>query len=180
MERRGIKHFQIPLPAHKEAGVVIPKEDMLKVVLILLDPKNYPVLVHCNKGKHRTGCTIACLRKVKGWAPSEVLEEYRFYSAPKSRSLDEAFFGAFDCTEITLVAQKAGLIPMLPSPPYSQPSSLRRVSTVERTPENQTAVSNATSASANSGTTGTAVLQSGPTPEEVAAVGKKLQTLSVE
>jgi tyrosine-protein phosphatase SIW14 len=180
MERRGIKHFQIPLPAHKEAGVVIPKEDMLKVVLILLDPKNYPVLVHCNKGKHRTGCTIACLRKVKGWAPSEVLEEYRFYSAPKSRSLDEAFFGAFDCTEITLVAQKAGLIPMLPSPPYSQPSSLRRVSTVERTPENQTAVSNATSASANSGTTGTAVLQSGPTPEEVAAVGKKLQTFSVE
>ena len=28
------------------------------------DSKNHPMLVHCNKGKHRTGCLIGCFRKV--------------------------------------------------------------------------------------------------------------------
>ena len=32
---------------------------------ILIDKRNHPVLVHCNKGKHRTGCLIGCMRKLQ-------------------------------------------------------------------------------------------------------------------
>jgi tyrosine-protein phosphatase SIW14 len=119
MEANGIKRYQIPLPAHKIPGECIPREDMVKVLLILLDAKNYPLLIHCNKGKHRTGCTIACFRKVHGWTPEAVVDEYRFYSAPKSRPLDETFIDQFDCEEVKHVATEAGLLPGLPSPPRS-------------------------------------------------------------
>ncbi|CAN0338469.1 unnamed protein product, partial [Scytosiphon promiscuus] len=34
------------------------------------------MLVHCNKGKHRTGCLIGCFRRTQGWAVSSIFEEY--------------------------------------------------------------------------------------------------------
>lgn len=29
------------------------------------DARNHPLLIHCNKGKHRTGCLVGCFRKVR-------------------------------------------------------------------------------------------------------------------
>lgn len=51
MERNGVQHFQIPIPAHKDESVVIPPERIRAALRILLDSKNRPILVHCNKGK---------------------------------------------------------------------------------------------------------------------------------
>ena len=75
-----------------------------------MDPKNQPLLIHCNevrsrkyllscfllafisteltshsshrlqKGKHRTGCLIGCLRRVRGWALSSIFDEYLLHA----------------------------------------------------------------------------------------------------
>lgn len=51
MEKNGIQHFEIPIPAHKDESVVIPPERIAAALKILQDSRNHPVLVHCNKGK---------------------------------------------------------------------------------------------------------------------------------
>ena len=51
MKEEGIRHLRIPVPAHKSTNVVIPVEVIGAVLGVLEDPRNHPVLVHCNKGK---------------------------------------------------------------------------------------------------------------------------------
>lgn len=51
MEENGIQHFQIAIPAHKDESVMIPPERIAAALRILLDSRNQPILVHCNKGK---------------------------------------------------------------------------------------------------------------------------------
>lgn len=61
-----IKQFGIE--GNKEPFVHIPEEVIAKAVSELLDVRNHPVLIHCNKGKHRTGVLVGCLRKVQKWS----------------------------------------------------------------------------------------------------------------
>ncbi|KAF2223303.1 protein-tyrosine phosphatase, partial [Elsinoe ampelina] len=49
------------------------------------------VLVHCNGGKHRTGCVIGALRLGMGWEIEEVVDEYRAFAGEKRRDGDEHF-----------------------------------------------------------------------------------------
>lgn len=46
--------------------------------------------------QHRTGCLVGCLRKVQQWSLTAIFDEYRRYSFPKSRSMDQQFIEAFD------------------------------------------------------------------------------------
>lgn len=41
----------------------------------LLEPNNYPLIVMCNLGRHRTGTMIGCMRKLQGWSLTSILEE---------------------------------------------------------------------------------------------------------
>ena len=61
-----------------------------------MDTSNHPLYIHCNQGKHRTGCVVACLRKVQGVPVEEVIQEYVAYSYPKHRPGDIALIEAFD------------------------------------------------------------------------------------
>lgn len=56
MRECGIQHFQIPIPAHKDPLVRIPLENIRASLRIILDSKNHPILIHCNKGKVRFSC----------------------------------------------------------------------------------------------------------------------------
>nr|KAJ0196070.1 hypothetical protein LSAT_V11C700348020 [Lactuca sativa] len=67
--------------------------DALKV---LMDPKNRPVLIHCKRGKHRTGCVVGCFRKLKNWGMSAIHEEYKHFAGDKSRVSDQKFLETFD------------------------------------------------------------------------------------
>ncbi|OAY80092.1 putative tyrosine-protein phosphatase, partial [Ananas comosus] len=58
--------------------------------------RNHPILIHCNRGKHRTGCLVACLRKLQSWCLTSVFEEYRRFAADKSRLSDMRFIEMFD------------------------------------------------------------------------------------
>lgn len=50
------------------------------------------MLIHCNKGKHRTGLLVGCLRKVQQWSIVAIQTEYRLHSFPKHRFMDEQVF----------------------------------------------------------------------------------------
>ncbi|KXS18342.1 protein-tyrosine phosphatase [Gonapodya prolifera JEL478] len=74
----------------------ISEEVVLEALDIILDPKNYPVMVMCNLGRHRTGTVIGCLRKLQRWNLTSIFEEYRRYTGPKVRVLNEQFIELFD------------------------------------------------------------------------------------
>ncbi|QDS76380.1 hypothetical protein FKW77_003477 [Venturia effusa] len=95
MRDHGIKQIVVPLPANKEA-VMIQDATMLKALGVALDPTHYPLLIHCNKGKHRTGCTVACLSKLRGDTLQSVLYYYHTHAREKARSFDEEYIRGFD------------------------------------------------------------------------------------
>mmetsp|Transcript_5716 Transcript_5716/g.10244 ORF Transcript_5716/g.10244 Transcript_5716/m.10244 type:complete len:235 (-) Transcript_5716:1003-1707(-) len=101
-EENGIKFFQFGVPGNKEPFVDINPAIILLAVQTLLDVRNHPILVHCNKGKHRTGCLIGCLRKCCGWSLSGTLDEYIRFSHPKSRFMDQQFIELFDVNGVRL------------------------------------------------------------------------------
>ncbi|GJN87766.1 hypothetical protein Rhopal_000721-T1 [Rhodotorula paludigena] len=97
LEAEGIQFFQFGIPGNKEPFVSIPEEKIVAALSTILDRRNHPMLIHCNKGKHRTGCVVGCLRRLQTWSLTSVFDEYRRYSHPKSRAMDlqciEAFGG---------------------------------------------------------------------------------------
>lgn len=62
---------------------------------VLLDERRHPLLIHCNKGKHRTGCLVGCLRKVQRWSLTSIFDEYRRFAGNKVRILDQQFIELF-------------------------------------------------------------------------------------
>jgi len=91
---------QFPIEGNKEPFVYIPEEVIVKAVTELLDVRNYPILIHCNKGKHRTGVVVGCLRRVQKWSLSSIFDEYRRYASGKARMLDQQFIELFDVSSI--------------------------------------------------------------------------------
>ncbi|PYI17719.1 tyrosine phosphatase [Aspergillus violaceofuscus CBS 115571] len=105
----GIVHIRILVEPNKDPAVKSPDYVICQVLEVLLNKANHPVLVHCNKGKHRTGCVVACFRKIQGWRIEDVLAEYQTYSFPKSRPLDQKFIMAFDASQLSSLAQVSGV-----------------------------------------------------------------------
>ncbi|KAL9126854.1 MAG: hypothetical protein Q9217_004162 [Psora testacea] len=139
LKEANIKHYRILIPAHKN-GNTIAMEDVAQVIRIITNPLNHPVLIHCNKGKHRTGCMTACLRKLANHQSltqlmhPQYLSEYQDYARGKNRSLDEAFIRDFSPKELlaaidAIETAKTAVSPIdyystdLPSPPTSKSSS---------------------------------------------------------
>ena len=68
---------------------------MKDILATMFDMRNYPLLVHCNHGKHRTGCVVGVMRKASGWTLSNVLDEYTHYANPKIRECDLDYLRTF-------------------------------------------------------------------------------------
>ncbi|WAR52418.1 hypothetical protein PtB15_1B860 [Puccinia triticina] len=95
-ESVGIKLIQYAIPGNKEPFVHIPEDKIRLALRQVLDVRNHPMLIHCNKGKHRTGCLVGCLRKLQHWSSTAIFDEYRRYAFPKSRNMDQQFIELFD------------------------------------------------------------------------------------
>lgn len=116
MKEHGIKQIVVPVPANKET-IKIEDATMLKALGVALDPNHYPLLIHCNKGKHRTGCTIACLSKLRGDNLQSVLYYYHTHAREKARSLDEDYIRSFDAQRLRkLVTLRQPNEPVVDSP----------------------------------------------------------------
>lgn len=109
MQDNGIQQIRIHVPANKEV-VRIEAATMLQALGVVLDRSNYPLLIHCNKGKHRTGCVVACFRKVLGESMESIIHEYHTYAGHKARELDQQFIRSFDERALTWLAREHGYL----------------------------------------------------------------------
>lgn len=54
LKENGISHHRILVQANKDPDVKIPDTVMCRILELLLDKGNHPILIHCNKGKVRS------------------------------------------------------------------------------------------------------------------------------
>lgn len=97
LELHNIRLFQFGIEGTKET---IPEDVIYEALRILIDVRNYPILIHCKRGKHRTGCLVGCLRKLQNWCLSSVFEEYQRFAGAKARANDMSFMEKYDVLRI--------------------------------------------------------------------------------
>ncbi|KAK9031421.1 hypothetical protein V6N11_032803 [Hibiscus sabdariffa] len=100
LKANGIMLFQFGIDGCKEPFVNIPEETIREALNVVLDVKNHPVLIHCKRGKHRTGCVVGCLRKLQRWCLSSIFDEYQRFAAAKARVSDQRFIERFDISSM--------------------------------------------------------------------------------
>ncbi|KAG8488377.1 hypothetical protein CXB51_016566 [Gossypium anomalum] len=100
LKSNGIKLFQFGIEGYKEPFVNIPQDTIREALKTLLDVRNHPVLIHCKRGKHRTGCLVGCLRKLQRWCLSSIFDEYQRFAAAKARVSDQRFMELFDISSL--------------------------------------------------------------------------------
>lgn len=72
-----------------------------KALEFICNKENYPLLVCCGMGRHRTGAVIGCLRRLQGWNLASVSEEYRRFSGARGgRILVELLIESFDVLSV--------------------------------------------------------------------------------
>ncbi|KAG6717596.1 hypothetical protein I3842_04G108600 [Carya illinoinensis] len=116
LKSNGIKLFQFGIEGYKpfsdhilgsqnfyimlEPFVNIPDNMIHEALKVVLDVRNHPVLIHCKRGKHRTGCLVGCLRKFQSWCLTSVFDEYQRFAAAKARVSDQRFMELFDVSSL--------------------------------------------------------------------------------
>ncbi len=91
LEKNGISLFHLGTHGNKEPFQFIPSSTVSSALSVIQDPSNQPILIHCNKGTHRTGCVVASLRKQQRWALTSIFAEYRRFAGSRVRVLDQQF-----------------------------------------------------------------------------------------
>ena len=74
----------------------IDEQRVAQALKILLDPRRHPVLIHCHKGDHSTGCIVGCFRRLQQWSLSSALFEYKQFTSDSPRSLPQRFIDCFN------------------------------------------------------------------------------------
>jgi tyrosine-protein phosphatase SIW14 len=90
-----LHQFDLPIEGQKEPFSMSNERQVRLALSAILDVRNHPVLVHCDKGKHRTGTVIGCLRKLQGWALSAVFDEYARMCKKSTRIMDHQLIEFF-------------------------------------------------------------------------------------
>ncbi|ODV81230.1 uncharacterized protein CANTADRAFT_48288 [Suhomyces tanzawaensis NRRL Y-17324] len=112
LKHENIKLFQLGMSGNKEPFVKISSELITEAIKVVIDPANHPILIHCNRGKHRTGCLVGVLRRLQKWSLTIIFDEYRKFAAPKERPMDQQFIELYDETEIIKYAEENNLLPL--------------------------------------------------------------------
>ncbi|GBG30396.1 Tyrosine-protein phosphatase SIW14 [Hondaea fermentalgiana] len=91
----GIRLLRFPLEGQKEPFSQMSHDTIRRALREVLDVRNHPVLIHCDKGKHRTGTIVGCLRKLQGYALSGIFQEYSRFCKQSVRLLDHQLMEFF-------------------------------------------------------------------------------------
>jgi protein tyrosine/serine phosphatase len=77
----GYNHFRLPVKQWSGPDGTVPNAtNVAKFLEIMNDPKNFPVLVHCFAGKHRTGALCAVFRmEYDHWSNEEAMQELKMF-----------------------------------------------------------------------------------------------------
>ncbi|XP_042411174.1 probable tyrosine-protein phosphatase DSP2 [Zingiber officinale] len=98
LQENRITLVKIGIDGSKEA--TIPENKIREALKVVLDVRNHPLLIHCKRGKHRTGCVVGCVRKLQRWCIASAIDEYNCYAAAKARVSDQKFIAEFDETSM--------------------------------------------------------------------------------
>jgi tyrosine-protein phosphatase SIW14 len=79
-------HFQ--LKVNKEPFAEMDESIVAQALETILDRRNLPCLIHCNKGKYRVGVVTALIRRLQGWSTTSIFDEYARF-AGSDRVADE-------------------------------------------------------------------------------------------
>lgn len=86
----------------------LTEHSIINVLQTIVTKENYPLLVCCGMGRHRTGTVIGCLRRIMGWNLASVSEEYRRFTGSRGgRILVELLIEAFDTNLVQIDKNKA-------------------------------------------------------------------------
>lgn len=91
-----IKRFRIDIAPNKNGQIKTTRDSLCEALLRVMDSANYPLYIHCNQGRHRTGCVVACFRKIQRWPMQDIRAEYEAYANPKARIGDLELIRNFD------------------------------------------------------------------------------------
>ncbi|KAK4242186.1 tyrosine phosphatase family-domain-containing protein [Achaetomium macrosporum] len=105
LQKNGIRHCVFDMKGTKKED--IPLQTMKSILRLVLDRRNHPLLVHCNHGKHRTGCVIGVVRKLSGWDIDSIVSEYKTYAEPKARDCDVKYIMGFELSNISNLSREA-------------------------------------------------------------------------
>ncbi|CAG8788194.1 13776_t:CDS:2, partial [Dentiscutata erythropus] len=83
-----IQVFHYKIDGNKEPFIEIEQKEISNALVKVL------VLIHCNKGKHRIGCLVGCLRKLQKWSLTSIFHEYRRFAVTKVLA-DQEFIEIF-------------------------------------------------------------------------------------
>ncbi|XP_057740812.1 tyrosine-protein phosphatase DSP5-like [Arachis stenosperma] len=100
LRSQNIRLFQFGIEGKTEASLPILRDSIMEALKVLIDVRNHPILIHCKRGKHRTGCLVGCLRKLQNWCLSSVFEEYQRFAGAKLRNGDLIFIDRFDIVSL--------------------------------------------------------------------------------
>lgn len=95
-----ITTFHLRLAINKEPTAEMDERDVVKALQIILRPENWPILIHCNKGKYRVGCVVGLLRRLQGWSHTSIFEEYSRFAGTKISDLE--WIEVFDLDKVEL------------------------------------------------------------------------------
>ena len=137
LKDQGIHLLQFGLEGNKEPFDEIPEDRITSALRAVLDPVNHPLLIHCNQGKHRTGCLVGCLRKAQRWSLVAIFEEYRRFAGSKARVVDQQFIERIQLP-LDIATRHAAPTHLsdraVPSAPESAPRKTSHAPTQERKP----------------------------------------------
>ncbi|KAJ1900316.1 tyrosine-protein phosphatase siw14 [Kickxella alabastrina] len=95
IERNGINHKHFRIAANKEPFEEMDHALVAEILAEVLDTRNHPLLIHCNRGIRRVGCLVGCIRKLQAWAMTAIFDEYQRFSGTKIRISDQEFIEVF-------------------------------------------------------------------------------------
>jgi tyrosine-protein phosphatase SIW14 len=83
-----VKLFHFRLNVNKEPFAEMDQDIVANAIKTILDKRNLPTLIHCNKGKYRVGVITALIRRLQGWSITSIFDEYARF-AGTDRVADE-------------------------------------------------------------------------------------------
>ncbi len=70
----GLNYYNLPMPSPSRPSI----DEINKILLVMRDPANTPVFVHCKNGDEQTGTIVACYRiAYEGWTDDQAIAEAR-------------------------------------------------------------------------------------------------------
>lgn len=112
-KQQGIRLLELPLKSVKEPFVEMDPSVVERAMQLIADKQNHPILVHSDKGQHRVGVVVACIRKCyQQWSLAAIYDEYIRFAKGKADA-DFLFIELFQPSKVLLRDVPRWVVPTL-------------------------------------------------------------------